>query len=117
MRYKKEKRQSYQPTGLHRLLAQIQNECTKYGEQAVINVIDMSIANNYEGILWAKIAERKKGQSISSPPTPKQNRFVNYNQRDWDFEEMEKKARERLQNSSNDVLINERITELLKKAE
>ena len=54
LRYKKEKRQDYQPTGLRRLLAQIQNECAKYGEQAVIDVIDMAIANNYQGILWEK---------------------------------------------------------------
>lgn len=66
LRYKKERRKSYQPTGLHRLLAQIQNECKKYGEQAVIDVIDMSISNNYEGILWAKIAEGKKGQAYAT---------------------------------------------------
>ena len=66
LRYKKEKRQSYQPTGLHRLLAQIRNECAKNGEQAVINVIDVSIANNYEGILWAKITEGKRGQSYGT---------------------------------------------------
>ena len=62
LKYKKEKRQSYQPTGLRRLLAQIKNKCAEYGEQAVIDVIDMSMANNYEGILWVKIAEGKRGQ-------------------------------------------------------
>jgi len=66
LRYKKEKRQSYQPTGLRRLLAQIQNECAKYGEQAVIDVIDMAIANNYQGILWEKITEGKRGQSYGA---------------------------------------------------
>ncbi len=66
LRYKKERRKSYQPTGLHRLLAQIQNEYKKYGEQAVIDVIDMSISNNYEGILWAKIAEGKRGLNYAT---------------------------------------------------
>lgn len=66
LKYKKERRNSYQPTGLHRLLAQIQNECAKYGEQAVIDVIDMSISNNYEGILWAKVAEGKRGQNYGA---------------------------------------------------
>ena len=66
LKYKKERRKSYQPTGLHRLLAQIQNECAKYGEQAVIDVIDMSISNNYEGILWAKVAEGKRGQNYGA---------------------------------------------------
>ncbi len=60
--YKKEKQQSYQPTGLHRLLAQIKNKSAEYGEQAVIQVIDMAIANNYQGILWSKITEGKRGQ-------------------------------------------------------
>ena len=49
LRYKKEKRQ-----------------CAKYGEKAVINVIDMAIANNYQGILWEKITEGKRGQSYGT---------------------------------------------------
>ena len=57
--YKKEKRQPYKPKGLQSLLSQIQNQCAQHGEQAVIYVIDTSMANNYEGILWAKIAEVK----------------------------------------------------------
>ncbi len=66
LRYKQEKQQSYQPTGLHRLLAQIKNKCAEYGEQAVIQVIDMAIANNYQGILWTKITERKRGQGYGT---------------------------------------------------
>lgn len=66
LRYKQEKQQSYQPTGLHRLLAQIKNKCAKYGEDAVIQVIDMAIANNYQGILWSKIAEEKRGQNYGT---------------------------------------------------
>ena len=64
--YKKEKRQPYKPKGLQSLLSQIQNQCVKHGEQAVIYVIDTSMANNYEGILWAKIAEGKKGQAYAT---------------------------------------------------
>ena len=103
LRYKKEKRQDYQPTGLRRLLAQIQNECAKYGEQAVINVIDMAIANNYQGILWEKVMQNEKSQT-----SPKQNRFVNYKQRERNWNDIEKLARseerrvELLKNSSSD---------------
>ena len=97
LRYKKEKRQDYQPTGLRRLLAQIQNECAKYGEQAVIDVIDMAIANNYQGILWEKVMQNEKSQTA-----PKQNRFVNYKQRERNWNDIEKLARERLKNSSSD---------------
>ncbi len=97
LRYKKEKRQDYQPTGLRRLLAQIQNECAKYGEQAVIDVIDMAIANNYQGILWEKVMQNEKSQTA-----PKQNRFVNYKQRERNWNDIEKLAKERLKNSSSD---------------
>ncbi len=64
--YKKEKRQPYKPKGLQSLLSQIQNQCTQHGEQAVIYVIDTSMANNYEGILWAKIAEGKRGLNYAA---------------------------------------------------
>ena len=60
--YKKEKQQSYKPKGLQSLLSQMQNQYAQHGEQAVISVIDMSMANNYEGILWSKIAEKNKIQ-------------------------------------------------------
>ena len=64
--YKKEKRQPYKPKGLQSLLSQIQNQCAQHGEQAVIYVIDTSMANNYEGILWAKIAEGKRGSNYAT---------------------------------------------------
>ena len=57
--YKKEKRQPYKPKGLQSLLSQIQQQYFQYGEQSVISIINLSMANNYEGILWAKIAEVK----------------------------------------------------------
>ena len=63
--YKKEKRQPYKPKGLQSLLSQIKNNCSMYGEQAVVDIIDISMANNYEGILWAKIGERKGGTSYA----------------------------------------------------
>ena len=109
--YKKEKRQPYKPKGLQSLLSQIKNQCSQHGEQAVIQVIDMSMANNYEGILWAKIAEGKKGQ-VQTASNPKQNRFVNYEQRQWNFEELERLEREQLKKP-----MNERMAAILKKAE
>ena len=57
--YKKEKHQPYKPKGLQSLLSQIQQQYFQYGEQSVISIINLSMANNYEGILWAKIAEVK----------------------------------------------------------
>ncbi len=64
--YKKEKRQPYKPKGLQSLLSQIQQQYFQYGEQSVISIIDLSMANNYEGILWAKIAEGKRGSNYAT---------------------------------------------------
>ena len=95
--YKKERRKSYKPTGLHNLLVQIQNQCQSHGERAVIEIISRSMANNYEGILWGKIGEgvQPRGQSAQNPV--KQNRFVNYEQRNWNFAELERLERERME--------------------
>ncbi len=53
-------------------------------------------------------SSKKQNQNIKSKTTHskqckntsvKQNRFVNYKQREWDFEELERLARERLKKS------------------
>ena len=95
--YKKERRKTYKPTGVHNLLVQVQNQCQRHGEKAVIEIINRSMANNYEGILWAKIAEEGQTRTQSAQNLAKQNRFCNYEQRNWDFAELERMERERLQ--------------------
>ena len=95
--YKKERRKTYKPTGLHNLLVQVQNQCQRHGEKAVIEIINRSMANNYEGILWEKIAEEGQTRTQSAQNLAKQNRFCNYEQRNWDFAELERMERERLQ--------------------
>ena len=95
--YKKERRKTYKPTGLHNLLVQVQNQCQRHGEKAVIEIINRSMANNYEGILWAKIAEEGQTRMQSAQNLAKQNRFCNYEQRNWNFAELERMERERLQ--------------------
>lgn len=54
--YKREKRQEYKPQGLKSLLTEVQNNATKYGEEAVISLINASMAANYTGITWDKLA-------------------------------------------------------------
>ena len=95
--YKKERRKTYKPTGLHNLLVQVQNQCQRHGEKAVIEIINRSMANNYEGILWEKIAEEGQTRTQSAQNLAKQNRFCNYEQRNWNFAELERMERERLQ--------------------
>ena len=55
--YKKERRQSYQPTGFKSLLTQVENNVSKYGEEAVIEVIQMSMGQNWQGIAWGKLKD------------------------------------------------------------
>lgn len=83
VRYKIEKRQGYKETGLRNLLSQIRNKAEEHGESKVIALIRECMSNNWQGIIWDKFRTNK--------PDPKKNRFNNFHQRDYDFDEMEKK--------------------------
>ena len=58
--YKSEKRDSYKPTGFRSLLSQIRGKVDQYGEQAVMDLIDDSMANNWKGIIWDRIQTKGK---------------------------------------------------------
>lgn len=60
--YKKEKRQGYRGRGLVAFLTQIKNRVSEYGEDAVINVIQESMAQNYQGITWDKLKQQSRPQ-------------------------------------------------------
>jgi len=57
--YKREKKQSYTPTGLTQLLNKICKSADTYGEQAVVEIINYSMSNSYQGIVWDKIKPAK----------------------------------------------------------
>lgn len=61
LQYKRERRESYKPTGLKALQTQIVNNVTKYGEQAVIDLIRECMGNNWRGIIFDKLSERRNG--------------------------------------------------------
>ena len=50
--YKAERKEAYKPTGLQKLVSQIANETEKYGEKAMADVIERSMAANYQGIVF-----------------------------------------------------------------
>jgi hypothetical protein len=83
VQYKIEKQQGYKETGLKNLLTQIKRNTEKYGEQKVTLLIRECMSNNWQGIIWDRFRTNK--------PDPKKNRFNNFHQRDYDFDEMEKK--------------------------
>ena len=55
--YKHEKRQDYKTVGLNALLKQISTAAETYGDDAVIQVIRNSMASNYQGITFDRLAK------------------------------------------------------------
>ena len=64
LQYKSEKRQSYKPTGLNNLVAEIFNNVKRYGEAAVSDVMRKSMAAGYQGITWNWLKEGKFNDNI-----------------------------------------------------
>lgn len=59
--YKGERREEYKPVGLQSLVTQITKAAEGYGEEAMIDVITLSMAANYKGIVfdWLKEASTR----------------------------------------------------------
>lgn len=104
LKYKKEKRQTYQPSGLKVLLNRLKKDKLEHNEQYVIEEIDFSMANNYQGIYAAK-----SGWRASEPQQkPAQSNFST--RRNYTKEEMDEIDNSMLTPSS----ITEHLDELLK---
>lgn len=58
LQYKKERRESYKPTGLKALITEIQNNVDRYGEAAVIDLIRKCMAANWRGIIFEKLKQQ-----------------------------------------------------------
>jgi len=59
LKYKREKRQEYKPTGQAALMTQIKNKAETYGEDAVAELIRQCMSANYQGIIWDKLTTPK----------------------------------------------------------
>ena len=57
--YKTERKEPYKEQGLKTLLRQIENNCNQYGEQAVCNLIDDSMANGWKGIIFDRLKQAR----------------------------------------------------------
>lgn len=58
--YKKEKKDTYKPTGFKSLLGQIRKNADQHGDETVIGLIDECMSNNWKGIIWDKLEKVKK---------------------------------------------------------
>lgn len=57
--YKREKKQAYKPVGLATLVKQLCAAAEEYGAEAVVEVIELSMASNYQGIVLDRLKERR----------------------------------------------------------
>ena len=76
--YKKERRESYKPVGLKTLLTQVKRHAEKFGDKAVIDVIQQCMSSGYVGIMFDRL---KKANARSGT----------FPQRNYDLDALEKK--------------------------
>lgn len=69
--YKTERKEGYVEKGLKSLLTQIQKNALKYGDSAVIDLIDLSMSNGWKGIIWEKLSEPQRTTYSRKPEIPK----------------------------------------------
>ena len=67
LRYKAERREGYKPTGLKSLLSAIENRVKQNGEQAVAEVIRLSMSQGWKGIIWDRIGDKPKKTKTDAP--------------------------------------------------
>lgn len=68
--YKIERKEPYKEQGMKSLLRQIQNNYFQYGEQAICDLIDESMANGWKGIIFDRLKQK--------PVAQRQNRQSGY---------------------------------------
>ena len=70
--YKTERKESYKEQGLKSLLKQIENNCARYDDQAVCDLIDDSMANGWKGIIFDRLKQKAPaGRNYSQPKKTK----------------------------------------------
>ena len=66
-KYKTERREPYKEQGMKSLLRQIENNCMTYGDNALADLIEDSMANGWKGIIFDRLKQK-----------PQQTRQSNY---------------------------------------
>ena len=69
--YKTERKEQYKEQGMKSLLRQIETNCVLYGDQAICDLIDDSMANGWKGIIFDRLKKapaRANAQQKSSNP-------------------------------------------------
>lgn len=84
LRYKKERREGYKPTGLAALISEIQNNVNRYGEQPVMDLIGSCMASGYRGITFDRLKSLPEVRRPDQPATvDTNNEFARLMQQNW----------------------------------
>lgn len=67
VKYKRERKEGYVETGLTKLLTEIANNAKEFGDDAVIDIINKSIAAQWKGILWKALKEERDANKGANP--------------------------------------------------
>lgn len=62
--YKMERKEPYKEQGMKSLLRRVEKQSAKYGEKAVVDLIEECMSNNWKGIIW-DIIEKKNSNGAS----------------------------------------------------
>ena len=65
--YKTERKETYKEVGMKSLLRQIENNQLMYGEKAVCDLIDDSMANGWKGIIFDRLKQKALARSNARP--------------------------------------------------
>lgn len=71
--YKTERKEQYNEQGMKSLLRQIEANCVQYGDQAVCDLIDDSMANGWKGIIFDRLKQKPLGRQ---PAAKSSNPFL-----------------------------------------
>lgn len=69
--YKTERKEPYKEQGMKTLLRQVENNALTYGDQAVCNLIDDSMANGWKGIIFDRLQNQKQANQSGYTETIK----------------------------------------------
>lgn len=65
LRYKIERKESYKEQGMKSLLKKTENNERSYGADAICGLIEDCMANNWKGIIWKILEERKQQRPVT----------------------------------------------------
>lgn len=76
LEYKTERKEFYTPRGLQSLMTVVKKKVTQYGAQAVNDVIERTMASNYQGIVWEWLDRKAQPATQSTREASSSNPFL-----------------------------------------